>query len=103
MSTITQEKADKRPSWSLELGVNFPEYEGRTCAVEVGPFRTVVEAAAFAKEARGKNAASFLEDPRVDAFDLTHDQIKAHELPIIGCTLAWYNNTVGTYDQLDVY
>ena len=93
---------------TLELGVDLAREQGvmeRVCALEVGPFASMLEAKSFALEARGASASRLLtQHPQLVApYDMSAEEIRAVPYPIVGATFCTSTDADGTVDSFDLY
>lgn len=84
----------------LELGVDNPE-NGRVCAVEMGPYRSLMDAVNIAQYVQGSTPEQVLED-NADAH--TYDPGPGDlDREIVGCTLNVFTDEDGTVADHDLY
>ena len=92
--------SNEKNRFSLELGVDNPE-NGRVCAIEMGPYESLIEAVNVAEYVRGSYAQTVLDmNGDADVFDAGEGDL---EREIVGCTLNVFTDEHGTVANYDLY
>lgn len=86
--------------FALELGVDNPE-NGRVCAVEMGPYSSLLEAVNVALYVQGSTAQQVL-DANADAeiYDAEEGDL---DREVVGCTINVFTDETGTVAEYDLY